>query len=249
MPKDVFGGGDDRFSDGITFTAASPTGGIQRILIFQLLDDYARPWLSWLDKTGRHRAATGWHASDFESGGVHNRWEVKTDANPAGGQPNAMLTRIFLGSGADRSEAGVSNVTDFEINPGTYAQTSPTALAFRTPDSGGTTRLYGRIGVQLDASDNTILELDAASIANNKGATLKIGRQTNTSSSARKIEVKKMDGSNTDVLVIDCAKGSFEMTELGADPTAPPAGKRALYPKADGWYERDSAGVVTKLTN
>lgn len=36
--------------------------------------------------------------------------------------------------------------------------------------------------------------------------------------------------------------------ERASDPGAPPAGIRALYPKADGWYEKDSAGIVRNLT-
>lgn len=35
--------------------------------------------------------------------------------------------------------------------------------------------------------------------------------------------------------------------EQASDPAAPAAGERKFYPKADGWYDEDSAGTVTKV--
>lgn len=40
--------------------------------------------------------------------------------------------------------------------------------------------------------------------------------------------------------------GQLELAE-GTSPAAPAAGYRKLYPKADGWYEKDDAGVETKI--
>lgn len=42
-------------------------------------------------------------------------------------------------------------------------------------------------------------------------------------------------------------RGGVLSLERAATPAAPAAGKRLLYPKADGWYELTSAGVETKL--
>lgn len=39
----------------------------------------------------------------------------------------------------------------------------------------------------------------------------------------------------------------LESPEMAAAPGAPPAGTRLLYPKADGWFERDSTGVERRL--
>jgi hypothetical protein len=36
--------------------------------------------------------------------------------------------------------------------------------------------------------------------------------------------------------------------ELGAAPSTPAAGARLIYPKSDGWYEKDSAGVERKVS-
>lgn len=36
---------------------------------------------------------------------------------------------------------------------------------------------------------------------------------------------------------------------LGTDPATPPSNRRVLYAKSDGWYDKDVAGVVRKLTS
>lgn len=36
-------------------------------------------------------------------------------------------------------------------------------------------------------------------------------------------------------------------TEQGSNPATPASGKRLIFPKSDGWYEKDSAGTVSKL--
>lgn len=41
--------------------------------------------------------------------------------------------------------------------------------------------------------------------------------------------------------------GIFNTTEEAAAPTTPAAGRRVLYPKADGWYEKDDAGVEVRI--
>lgn len=41
--------------------------------------------------------------------------------------------------------------------------------------------------------------------------------------------------------------GGVELVEHSAAPANPAAGRRLLYPKADGFYERTSAGVETKV--
>ena len=41
----------------------------------------------------------------------------------------------------------------------------------------------------------------------------------------------------------------LNVLQNSADPDAPDSGYRSLYPKSDGWYEIDSAGLVFKLTN
>lgn len=43
-------------------------------------------------------------------------------------------------------------------------------------------------------------------------------------------------------------KNGVRGVELGSAPASPAAGQRLLYPKSDGWYQKDSAGVETKLT-
>lgn len=42
-------------------------------------------------------------------------------------------------------------------------------------------------------------------------------------------------------------KRPLRSPELATTPATPAAGKRLLYPKADGWYEKNSNGVETKI--
>lgn len=37
--------------------------------------------------------------------------------------------------------------------------------------------------------------------------------------------------------------------ELGSAPSSPASGQRLIYPKSDGWYQKDSAGVETKIAS
>ncbi len=39
----------------------------------------------------------------------------------------------------------------------------------------------------------------------------------------------------------------LHVSQLAGAPSTPPAGRRLLYPKSDGWYELDANGVETKL--
>ncbi len=39
----------------------------------------------------------------------------------------------------------------------------------------------------------------------------------------------------------------FDALQQATSPAAPPAGRRLLYPKSDGWYETDAAGVAARL--
>lgn len=41
----------------------------------------------------------------------------------------------------------------------------------------------------------------------------------------------------------------FRARELGSAPATPSAGDRILYPKATGWFEKDSAGVERLVTH
>jgi hypothetical protein len=41
--------------------------------------------------------------------------------------------------------------------------------------------------------------------------------------------------------------GKIQMDELLSAPANPASGKRLIYPKSDGWYQKDAAGNETKL--
>lgn len=42
-------------------------------------------------------------------------------------------------------------------------------------------------------------------------------------------------------------RNALRSLEQASGPASPAAGQRLLYPKSDGWYQKDSAGVETKL--
>lgn len=47
-------------------------------------------------------------------------------------------------------------------------------------------------------------------------------------------------------MALDARKG-IAAVQYAIRPTAPATGKRLLYPRSDGWYDQDSAGVELKL--
>lgn len=50
-----------------------------------------------------------------------------------------------------------------------------------------------------------------------------------------------------DIASDDADISAINAAEQGSDPSAPGTGRRLIYPKSDGWYDQDDAGVVTKV--
>lgn len=231
----------------LNLSANNPAGTISRLVAFTMPSIFERPWISWIDEASRHRLALGFHRWDISDAAFHDRFEIKSSADPAGAQPSDMRTRFAIGTDGDRTAVIFNFTTGIEINSGDAAAFTSFGFTWKSPDTGAVSRTIGTLKSQIDASDNSVMEIDAVTAANNKGSTIKIGRQTNTSSSARKIEIKKMDGTNTDQFVINCAVGAIDLVSLAADPAAPAAGYVRFYAKSNALFQQNSSAVVAAL--
>jgi hypothetical protein len=243
----------------IVLTSNSPAGGISRLIEFHMTTTYDRPWLSWFDENGRHRAAAGYHTTDASEGGVHQAFEVKTVADAAGPDPTEMRTRFSVGTNAQRVNVGFNYCDSLEINQGENAPAQQFGLSMRTTPRGTDAvpnAVIGGFTVQLDASDNAFGYLDikppyksgSAIVPGTRTATLTIFRNTDTASaSSPQIAVKRGDGSNTNAWVFTAKSGLFELPlaqspvtgiRLGGDQLA------TLYRSAPGVLNTDAALAV-----
>lgn len=98
--------------------------------------------------------------------------------------------------------------------------------------------------VYWDSTDGLIME---AGVASNTRARIAVDKTGGIYDVEQAQDIATVDPDNP-----SGANAGFALMakEVGADPTGnPPAGWRYLYPKSTGWYEKDSAGTVTKVTN
>ena len=222
--RQTFGeGADISPTKRITLTSNSPSGGISRLIEFHMTTTYDRPWLSWFDENGRHRAAAGYHTTDAAEGGIHQAFEVKTVADAAGPDPTEMRTRFSIGTNAQRVGVGFNYCDSVEINQGENAPAQQFGMVMRTTPRGTDVvpnAIIAALTAQLDTSDNAFGYLDikppytsgSTIVPGNRTATLTILRNTNTASaSSPQIAVKKGDGSNTNAWVFTAKSGLFEL--------------------------------------
>lgn len=258
--KQTFGEGlDVAPTKRIVLTSNSPTGGISRLIEFHMTTTYDRPWLSWFDESGRHRAAAGYHTTDASEGGVHQAFEVKTVADAAGPDPTEMRTRFSIGTNAQRVNVGFNYCDSVEINQGENAPAQQFGVLLRATPRGTDVvpnALIGGFTVQLDASDNAFGYLDikppytsgSTIVPGIRTSTLTIFRNTNTASaSSPQIAVKRGDGSNTNAWVFTAKSGLFELPLAQSPVTGIRLGGDALanlYRSAPGVLNTDAALAV-----
>jgi hypothetical protein len=243
----------------IVLTANSPAGGISRLIEFHMTTTYDRPWLSWFDENGRHRAAVGYHTTDASEGGVHQAFEVKTVADAAGPDPAEMRTRFSIGTNAQRVTVGFNYCDNVEVNQGENAPAQQFGLVMRTTPRGTDVvpnAIIGALTAQLDANDNAFGYLDikppyksgSAIVPGNRTATLTIFRNTDTSSaSSPQIAVKRGDGTNTNAWVFTAKTGLFELPLAQSPATGIRLGADVLvnlYRAAAGVLSTDGALAV-----
>ena len=207
----------------IVLTSNSPSGGISRLIEFHMTTTYDRPWMSWFDESGRHRAAVGYHTTDASEGGVHQAFEVKTVADASGPDPAEMRTRFSIGTNAQRVNVGFNYCDSVEINQGENAPAQQFGIFMRTTPRGTDVvpnAIIGAFTAQLDASDNAFGYLDikppyksgSTIVPGNRTATLTVFRNTDTASaSSPQIAVKRGDGTNTNAWVFTAKSGLFEL--------------------------------------
>lgn len=119
-----------------------------------------------------------------------------------------MKTRFALETDKERGWAYFNFLDTLELNPGTYAQNTGWGMVHRTLDSGGAnTYTIGSWISKLDSSDNSIVDVDALTLAGTKNATFRYFRNTNTSGT-RQIIIYKGDGTNTPTITFNAGTGS-----------------------------------------
>jgi hypothetical protein len=207
----------------IVLTSNSPSGGISRLIELRMTTTYDRPWLSWFDENGRHRASLGYHTTDAGEGGVHQAFELKTVADEAGPDPADMRTRFSIGTNAQRVLVGFNYCDSVEINQGENVPAQQFGLFLRTTPRATDVvpnAIIGGFSAQLDGSDNAFGYLDikppyksgSAIVPGNRTATLTIFRNTDTASvSSPQIAVKRGDGTNTNAWLFTAKSGLFEL--------------------------------------
>jgi hypothetical protein len=207
----------------VVLTADTPSGGISRLIELRMTTTYDRPWLSWFDENGRHRASLGYHTTDAAEGGVHEAFELKTVADGAGPNPADMRTRFSIGTNAQRVLVGFNYCDRVEINQGENAPAQQFGVFLRTTPRGTDVvpnAIIGAFSAQLDANDNAFGFVDvkppyksgSAIAPGNRTATLTIFRNTDTSSiSSPQIAVKRGDGSNANAWLFTAKTGLFEL--------------------------------------
>ena len=106
----------------LSFTGRSDgSGSIDQLLKLSAGDEYGRPSVSYYDAAARHRAAAAFHERDGTSGSpgsYHDAYEIKTSADPAGGSPSDMRTRLSVGTDADLADVSVNYADNFYVRDG-----------------------------------------------------------------------------------------------------------------------------------
>lgn len=201
----------------ISLSSSSATGGIQQLIEFVQTGDYDRPWIVWKDKTGTLRAGAGFHTFDYESGALHNRYEIKTnnDPNSTWKTPGTMLTRFAVDSGVDVGSVYLNYVADLNIERGKYEPNAPIRLRLRGLTSAtGTAADLFTFAALTDSSDFTLVSLDPKTLTNTRNARMRFFRDTNTSGQ-KAIEIYKGDGTNTKTVEIIPTTGQINLTSTG----------------------------------
>jgi hypothetical protein len=108
---------------GISVTANSSAGGIQRLILLQMKTPYDRPWIVWLDEASRNRVSMGYHTLNAADNATHEDIEIKT-SNATGSD---MITRFALGTNKLLVNATFTDIDTFFIR-----STSSTIFQFLT---------------------------------------------------------------------------------------------------------------------
>lgn len=191
------------------------TGHISRLITLQATSQYDRPWISSLDYTGRHVAAFGIHGVNKVDGDTHNRWELKTSADPNGSNPETMLTRFAVDYDSDLSDVIFSNVDTYGVH-NNYGDRVQFVHNMRdSADSASHT--IGQWITELGTDDMTVMTLDAKTIGTTQDATIRWFRETNTTGQ-RRFVIHKGDGTPTESFAINADTGALRV--FGDDETA-----------------------------
>lgn len=210
--------GDLRVSTnyGIKLKANTPTtGSISRLITLQATSQYDRPWISSLDSTGRHVAAFGIHGVNYTDGDTHNRWELKTAADPNGSQPGVMLTRYAIDYNRDLAHVLYSNIDTYGVhnNYGDRIQ----MVHNMTNSSRTASYNIGQWITELGTNDMTVMSLDAKTIDDTKDVTVRWLRETDTTGQ-RRFVIHKGDGTTTESFAVNAGTGTLRV--YGDDETA-----------------------------
>ena len=112
----------------LTFTGRSDgSGSIDQLIKLSAGDVYGRPAVSYYDASARHRVSAAFHEQDGTSGSpgsLHDAYEIKTSADPAGGTPSNMFTRFSIGTDADLATVTFNTVDRLDVRDGTATQFS-----------------------------------------------------------------------------------------------------------------------------
>jgi len=193
----------------LSLTANKPSSGsISRLITLNATSQYDRPWISSIDYTGRHVAAFGTHGVNYSDGSTHNRWEVKTSTDPAGGTPDAMLTRFAIDYNSDLANVIFSDIDTIGIH-NNYGDRIEYVAQMR--DAGDTgSYAIGQWITELGAGDSTLMSFDTLTLASDADATLRFFRETNTTGQ-RRLVVMKGDGTATETFTINADTGRLRV--------------------------------------
>lgn len=192
----------------INLSTDTPTSGISRMIQFTMNNEYDRPWLSWVDEAGRHRASTGYHTRDYASGDYHNAYEIKTSTSTGATNPGDMITRLSVGTNAERVVTGLNGLDYLSLNNGKYGTNSTLGIRFYHHNSAGQSTWLGHVATVNDTSDHTFMYFDPFTMDGTKNATIRMFRSTSTTGT-RRLVLHKGDNTTTETFVINAATGAI----------------------------------------
>lgn len=226
----------------LVLTGDVSAGTINRLITFNMTTQDDRPWISWIDHNGVHKATCGYHYRNVADSAIHNAWEVKTTA----ADETTMVTRISCPASADAVDIGLNGCSDVVVNRQGYVASTPFGITLKINDVGGTSRTVGQMRAQIDGSSNTKLYVDVPT--NNAGSEFVLFRNTSTvSASNPQFQIKKGDGTNTSMFVFNAKTGVLDIFDGTAPGSNVTAGGR-LYSESGALKWRDSSGVITVIS-
>ena len=181
------------------------SGQIARLIELTMTTDRDRPWISWVDHNGVHRAALGYHdTTAAPESAVHQDFEIKTN----GTTPTDMVTRLRIGAGANLGTVSLPATSSVQIEPYETSLNQLLEYQVRSQYSGSTTASVkiGSYGAYLDGSENTVLQFEPLPVTATKDARIRSFRNVTTSGVRDHIYFRG-DGSGTTAVTINAGTG------------------------------------------